>query len=102
MSKPEIVGITVSIEVSNKNYGNGTASFMNLQGKYPDPATLDDVLVDGLEMYFSAWRSLLAGRYATGEMTGKELKLAVDEALPKLDKIRSFLLKKRQQVTDEQ
>ena len=61
MSKPEIVGITVSIEISNKNYGNGTASFMNLQGKYPDPATLDDVLVDGLEMYFSAWRSLLAG-----------------------------------------
>ena len=102
MSKPEIVGITVSIEISKKDYGNGTASFMNVQGKYPDPATLDDVLVDGLEMYFSAWRSLLGGRYATGEMTGKELKLAVDEALPKLDKIRSFLLKQRQRVTDEQ
>lgn len=95
MAKPEIVGITVSVDISDKNYGNGTQSFLNLQGRYPDPAALKEVMTDGLDMYFAAWESLLASRYATGSMPGPDFKKAVDEAKVKLEKVRNFLAREK-------
>lgn len=95
MAKLEIVGVTVSVDISDKNYGNGTQSFMNIQGRYPDPATLDDALTDGLEMYFASWESLLASRYATGSMAGPDFKKAIEEAKIKVQKVRNFLAKEK-------
>lgn len=98
MSKPVITGITVSIDIANKEFGNGSASFMNIQGKYPDPATLDDVLVDGLDMYFAAFKSLLASRYATGLLSGPEFKDIGTKAEAKYGKIKVFLMKEQEQT----
>lgn len=97
MSKPVITGITVSLDIANKEFGNGSASFMNVQGKYPDPATLDDVLIDGLDMYFAAFRSLLASRYATGLLSGPDFKDVGAKAEAKYAKIRAFLVKEQAQ-----
>lgn len=96
MNTPVITGLTVSVDVSDKNYGTGPASFMNLQGRYPDPATLDQVLVDGLDMYFAAFKSLLASRYATGVIAGPEFKKTLEAAEIKLAKVRTFLLKEQE------
>lgn len=96
--KPEIVGITVSVNLADKTYGSGSESFMNVQGRYPDPAVLKDVLIDGLEMYVSAWESLLASRYATGLSTAEEFKKAVADAKVRLEKVRNFLQKEEAHV----
>jgi hypothetical protein len=96
MSKPEIVGITVSLDISEKSYGNGSQSFMNVQGRYPNPATLEEVITDGLNMYFAAWESLLASRYATGEMAGPKFKKEIEDGKIRLAKVRSFLAKQRE------
>lgn len=100
MSKPDIVGVTVSVDISDKSYGNGKQSFMNIQGRYPNPALLEDVLVDGLSMYFAAWESLMAARYAIGDMKASELKQALDEAKERLARVRKFLLKDVQPKSD--
>lgn len=97
MSKPVITGITVSLDIANKEFGNGSSSFMNIQGKYPDPATLDNVLIDGLDMYFAAFKSLLASRYATGLLSGPDFKDTGTKAEAKYQKIRTFLLKEQEQ-----
>jgi hypothetical protein len=96
MGKPQITGMTISISLSDKTYGTGTESFFSMQGKYPDPAALNSVLVDGLDMYFAAWESLLASRYATGIGTAAEFKQAVEDAKIRLGKIRNFLQKEVQ------
>jgi hypothetical protein len=93
MSKPIIIGITVSVDIADKDYGKGTDGFFSLKGQYPDPASLDHVLVDGLDMYFAAWKSLMCGRYATGVVSGPEFKATVAKTEVKFNKIRTFLLK---------
>lgn len=94
MSKPEITGLTVSVEFGFEGaYGKGTKSFASIQGRYPDPATLKEALTDSLDVYFCAWESLLASRYATGILAGQDFKQAVEDAKIRLDKVRTFLLK---------
>ena len=94
MSNPTIIGVTVSVDVSDKSYGTGNSSFMNVQGRYPDPGVpLADVLIDGLDMFLAAWKSLLAGRYATGVVTGAEFKKQLGEAEAKFAKVHKFLQK---------
>jgi hypothetical protein len=100
MGKPEIIGVTVSVNLSDKNYGSGSESFISLQGRYPDPTILKDVLFDGIDMYFSAWESLLASRYATGAGTALEFKKALEDAKIRLSKVRAFLQKEEQQVLE--
>jgi hypothetical protein len=98
MGKPEIIGITVSVSLADKTYGTGSESFFSVQGKYPDPAVLKDLLLDGLDMYFAAWESLLASRYATGLSTAAEFKKAVEDAKIRLAKVRGFLQKEQPSV----
>lgn len=94
MGKPEIIGLTVSVEFGFEGeYGKGTKSFANIQGRYPDPSTLSEAMVDGLDMYFAAWESLLASRYATGNGTAQEFKLSVETAKARLEKVRNYLIK---------
>jgi hypothetical protein len=95
MSKPAIFGTTISIEFGDKEYGNGSQAYMNLQGRYPEPGKpideLDDVIIDGLDMYFAAWKSLLAGRYASGVIDGKTFKEQLAATTAKFEKVRNFL-----------
>jgi hypothetical protein len=101
MSKLGITGITVSVDISDKQYGNGSQSFLNLQGRYPDPSTLEEAMIDGLAMYFAAWESLLASRFATGVLTAGELKKSVEDAKVRVAKVRAFL-QKQMEAPDEQ
>lgn len=92
----QISGITISVDIGDKEYGKGQNAFMNLQGKYPDGVSieeLEDVMEDGLDMYFAAWRTLLAGRYTSGQLTGIEFKEVLAASALRVDKIRKYLRK---------
>jgi hypothetical protein len=97
MSKPAIFGTTISVEFGDKEYGNGTSTYMNLQGRYPEPGKpieeLGDVILDGLDMYFAAWKTMLAGRYASGVIDGLTFKAQWAKAEEKVTKVRNFLKK---------
>lgn len=89
---PTITGVTVSLEMGyEQEYAKGTKSFISLQGKYPDPASIDDVLLDGLDMYFAAFRSLLSSRAATGVIGGAEFKETLKVTESRLAKVRAIL-----------
>jgi hypothetical protein len=92
--KPMIAGLTISIDIGDKEYGKGQSCFMNLQGKYPEPGQpldeLMDVVDDGLEMYFAAWKTLLAGRFATGQITKDQFNNLATVAR-RVKKIQEFL-----------
>jgi len=95
--KPFITGLTVSVDVGDKEYGNGQSCFMNIQGRYPEPGQpmdeLVDVVVDGLDMYFAAWRTILAGRYSSGQLSGTEFKEVLAATTTRVEKIRKYLRK---------
>lgn len=96
MSQIQINGITISVDIGDKEYGKGQNAFMNIQGKYPDGLPiegLEDVMQDGLDMYFAAWRTILAGRYSSGQLSGTEFKEALAATTTRVEKIRKYLRK---------
>jgi len=97
MSKPIVHGVTVSVDFGDKEFGNGSNSYMNIQARYPDPgkpvSELGDVVVQGLDLYFAAWKTMLSSRYATGVISGPDFKAALEAAEKKLAKVRAYLAK---------
>lgn len=94
MSEVQISGVTVSVDFGDKDFGKGQNAFMNIQGKYPEGVPLEGlegVMEDGLDMYFAAWRTLLAGRYASGQIKGAEFKEILAATAIRVDKIRKYL-----------
>jgi hypothetical protein len=102
MCKPYITSLTLSAEISDKEYGNGTKAFMNLSGRWPEPGKpieeIDDVVQEGLDLYFAAWKTMLASRYSTGAIDGKTLKEHLSAAETRLARVREFIRKDKQAV----
>jgi hypothetical protein len=72
-----ITGLTLSIEFGDVSYGAGNKSFMNLHARCPDgdPIPLDDpnqAIEAGLDMYLTAWTTLMMGRLAVRTITKEE------------------------------
>ena len=63
MSDFVIQTVTISLEVSDKEYGNGTSRFINLKGRYQEGGIplegIAEVMDDSLDMFLAAWKSLL-------------------------------------------
>jgi len=96
MSKVQINGITISVDFGDKEFGKGQNSFMNIQGKYPDGVAIEeieDVMQDGLDMYFAAWRTILAGRFSSGHLSGTDFKTALNATSTRVEMIRKYLRK---------
>lgn len=93
MSKAEVTGVTVSVEFGFEgDYGKGTKSFTSVQAKYPEPnQDLNAVISDGLDLYFSAWKTVLAGRCATGLMKGTDFKELLAVVTNRVDKVHMML-----------
>jgi hypothetical protein len=93
MSKAEVTGVTVSVEFGfEHDYGRGTKSFTSIQAKYPEPnKDMNEVISDGLDLYFSAWKAVLAGRCATGLMKGTEFKETLAAVTNRVEKVRMML-----------
>lgn len=90
-----IKSISVSLELSDKNYGSGTAHYANVQA-HVDDASLDqinDVIDAGLMLYVGAWRTLMAGQLVTklGTMTGNEVREIMGRINSRIDKVKALL-----------
>jgi hypothetical protein len=99
-----ITGITISAEFGDKEYGKGHESFMNMSAKVPAPdgiplEQIDGVIVDGLDMYFACWQTLLASRYATGQINADEFNKRLEASNKRLKMIRNFY--KKEVATNE-
>jgi hypothetical protein len=93
--KPIISGVTVSVDMGDKDYGKGESCFMNMQGRYSEPGLpfdqLIDVVADGLDMYFAAWRTLFGSRYATGKITAVEFSETLAKVTSRIESTRRYL-----------
>lgn len=90
-----IKSISVSLELSDKNYGTGMAHYANVQA-YVDDAALEqinDVVDAGLMLYVTAWRTLMAGQLVTklGTMSGNEVREIMGKINSRLGKVQSLL-----------
>jgi hypothetical protein len=95
MSKAGVTGVTVSVEFGDTSYGAGSKCFTNLQAKFPEPTEeLDDVVDQGLDLYFAAWKTLLAGRWATGVIDKDTFRDQLAATTERIDKARKFLRRK--------
>ncbi len=95
MSKSGVTGVTVSVEFGDTSYGAGSKCFTNLQAKFPEPAEeFDDVVDQGLDLYFAAWKTLLAGRWATGVIDADTFRAQLSATTERIEKARKFLRRK--------
>lgn len=96
-SKLAITSVTVSLEVKDMAYGNGSARFVTLTAKTPDSADgiplekLDDVLLQSLDMHLAAYQSLHAARFSDGVIKADDLNKCLTVMPRRLQKVRDFL-----------
>lgn len=92
-SKPKLTGITVSLSFGDKSYGSGTESFMNASAKWGDVVdpTIDDAVDQGLDLYMLVWKTLLAGRMATGVIDADTFRTQFNTTSERIEKVRKFL-----------
>lgn len=100
MSNMVIQTVTISLEMADKDYGKGSGRFINLKGWYQDGGTplydIDNVVDDSLDMFLSAWKSLLSSKYAQGGMTGEDYKKYCETAITRTEKVRDYLRRKNE------
>lgn len=90
-----IKGVTVSLEISDKTYGNGNSAYTSINA-YVDAAGLaqiDDVISAGLDMFLAAWETVLAGKVATKllGMSAQELRDNVAAIQKRAARVRTLL-----------
>ena len=97
MSNLVIKTVTISLEVADKEYGNGTSRFFNLKGSYQDGGVpleeIGTVVDDSLILFSAAWKSLLGSKFAQGMLNGETLKGELDKVIRRTEKVRQFLNK---------
>lgn len=90
-----ITGITISAEFADKEYGKGSGNFMNISAKAPEQGIplegIDEVIDNGLDLYFAAWKTLLGTRFATGIINAQAFKQTLADSQKRLDMVRKFL-----------
>jgi hypothetical protein len=66
----QITGLTLSVEFGDMEYNKGTKSFMNLSARCPEGAAIpldnpNEAIIAGLDMYLTAWTTLMNARLAS-------------------------------------
>jgi hypothetical protein len=93
--KPVITGVTVSVDIADKVYGNGSGSYCKIESRYPDAGMpveeIDQCVGDSFELFFRAWKSLMLARHTSGIITAAEFKTAMESAVLRLEKARKYL-----------
>ena len=93
--KPVILGVTVSVDIADKDYGNGSGSYCKIEPRYPDAGMpveeIDQCVGDSIELLFRCWKSIMLARYTSGIITTAAFKAAMDGAVLRLEKARKYL-----------
>jgi hypothetical protein len=102
-----IHGVTVSVDFSEKNYGSGNGRFLSASSKVPGDSEgipldkADEVMSDGVELYFTAWQTLMQTRFATGEITGSDYKRQTAAFMVRIERIQALYKKIRGKSIEE-
>ncbi len=99
MSKLQITKISLDVELSDKTYGNGTASRMFLSAEPAvEKLTTKDaptIIDQGLDLFMIAVETLMAGRLAVESITDEQYKSFIETATRRLKEIRAMLPSKQ-------
>lgn len=100
-----ITSVTVTCEIADKNYGSGTRGVTSIAAKESDPGIpmdrAQEVMADGIELYLTAWQTLLQTRYAMGEMDGMEYKRQTAAFLLRIVRVQALYQKIKNKSTEE-
>lgn len=98
MSRFGISAITVSVELSDKNYGTGSSSFMSIGSRLPDnaqglPLSIDEAIEDGLDKYLAAWQTLMQAALANNQIESGEYVRQTKRYLRRIETVRRLYRK---------
>ena len=92
-----VTGITVSVEISDTEYGNGVKRFVSLKSESQDPLDaiplkdLEEVIITSLDLLKGASEAVHGSRYAQGEISAKELQGIMIKMDERFDKVKKAL-----------
>jgi hypothetical protein len=99
----EVTSITVSLDYGDKNFGAGSGSFMNASAKWQEGESpdLSEVMDKGIDLYFTAWKTLLVSRCATGVISSSNFKIAIGTGIARIEKVKALLAKMEDMPLDQ-
>lgn len=90
-----IKSITVSLEVADKEYGNGNAAYTSIQAHVDDTpiGQIEEVIDAGLALFVAGWEVILGGKLAVklNTLTPAETREAVMNVRQRLAKVQAML-----------
>src|SRR5271170_4388070 len=90
-----IKSITVSLEIADKEYGNGNAAYTSIQAHVDDTPIeqIEDVIAAGLALFVAAWEVILGGKLAVklNALTPAETRETVTNVRQRLTKVQAML-----------
>jgi hypothetical protein len=90
-----IKGVTVSVEIADKEYGNGNAGYTSITATVDDASLehIENVVDAGLNLFIAAWETVIGGKVATKMlgMGAQELQDTVAIIRKRLAKVRELL-----------
>ena len=97
-SKSFVQSITISVTMSGDDHGTRDNEFVSLRGQYqglkvPIEELHTKVVADSLDMFLSAWESLISTQYVKGSITSEELKQQLEIAKKKSHRVIDYVQK---------
>ncbi len=90
-----IKSITVSLEIADKEYGNGNAAFTSIQAQVDDTPIeqIDSVIDAGLSLFVACWEVILGGKLAVklNTLPSAETRETVTNVRQRLTKVQALL-----------
>lgn len=90
-----IKSITVSLEIADKEYGNGNAAYANIQAHVDDTPIeqIADAIDAGLSLFVAGWEIILGGKLAVklNTLTPTETRETVTNVRQRLAKVQAML-----------
>lgn len=92
----QVTGMTVSVDFGDTEYGKGTKSYMSLSARCPEgeqiPIESTDAIINaGLDMYLTAFETMMAARCAAGTIKGDELKTFIPKMKERVKRLKALL-----------
>jgi hypothetical protein len=90
-----IKSIAVSLEIADKEYGNGNAAYTSVEAHvdYTPIEQIDEVIDSGLALFVAAWEIILGGKLAAklNTLTPAETRETVSNVRQRLLKVQALL-----------
>lgn len=107
MSKLTIQKLVLSVDFGDKEYSKGNGRFASISAGVPEGeegipiANGDELITDGIEMYLTAWQTMMQTRYATGDISADTYKTQTAAFLVRIERIRQLYKKIKGKSTEE-